>query len=129
MSSAAFELKIAKKLISKEKDAKRRGIEFALTFQSMKNLMKAKRCYYTGIVLTEPAGLQDDQASFGRLASDRTIDRIDGSKGYVPGNVVACCNAANSIKSQLEGAGLTGLKAGRNIFNKSIKRIEGAKKK
>lgn len=126
MSSAAFELKIAKKLISKEKDAKRRGIEFALTFQSMKNLMKAKRCYYTGIMLTEPAGLQDDQIG-GRLASDRTIDRIDGSKGYIPGNVVACCNAANNIKSQLEGAGMSGLRAGRAIFNKAIKRIEGVK--
>ena len=128
MSDAAFELKVAKKLVAKEKDAKRRGIEFGLTFQSMKNLMKAKRCYYTGIVLTEPAGLQDDQLA-GRHASDRTIDRIDGSKGYVPGNVVACCNAANNIKAQLEGAGLSGLRAGRNIFNKSIKRIEGAKKK
>lgn len=125
--SAAFDLKIAKKLISKEKDAKRRGIEFSLTIQSMKNLMKAKRCYYTGIVLTEPAGLCDDQIG-GRLASDRTIDRIDGTKGYVPGNVVACCNAANNIKAQLEGAGLVGLKAGRSIFDKSIKRIQGAKK-
>lgn len=128
MSDFNFDLKVAKKLASKAKDAKSRGIEFGLTFQSMKNLMSAKKCYYTGITLTEPAGLQDDQVSFGRLASDRTIDRIDGSKGYVPGNVVACCNAANNIKSQLEGAGLSGLKAGRSIFDKSIKRIQGAKK-
>lgn len=127
MSDYKFDLKVARKLERKAQDAKRRGIEFGLTFQSMKNLMSAKRCYYTGIVLTEPQGLQDDQT--GRGASDRTIDRIDGTKGYVPGNVVACCNAANNIKAQLEGAGLAGLKAGRNIFSKSIKRIEGAKKK
>jgi hypothetical protein len=127
MSNAAFDLKIAKKLASKEKDAKRRGIEFALTFQSMKNLMKAKRCYYTGIILTEPAGLNDDQIG-GRLMSDRTIDRIDCNKGYVPGNVVACCNGANNLKAQFEGLGIVGLKAGRSIFDKSIKRIQGAKK-
>jgi hypothetical protein len=126
MSDYQFDLKVANKLRRKAQDAKTRGIEFSLTFQSMKNLMKAKRCYYTGIVLTEPVGLQDGDT--GRGASDRTIDRIDGSKGYVPGNVVACCNAANNIKAQLEGAGLTGLKAGRKIFDKSIKRIEGAKK-
>lgn len=126
MSDFNFDLKVAKKLAAKEKDAKRRGIEFALTFQSMKNLLKAKRCFYTGAMLTDPAGLQDDQLA-GRLASDRTIDRIDGSKGYVPGNVVACCNAANNIKAQLEGAGLTGLKAGRNIFDKAIKRMEKSK--
>lgn len=126
MSDFQFDLKVANKLRRKAQDAKTRGIEFALTFQSMKNLMKAKRCYYTGIVLTEPAGLQDGDT--GRGASDRTIDRIDGSKGYIPGNVVACCNAANNIKAQLEGAGLTGLKAGRSIFDKSIRRIEGAKK-
>lgn len=127
MSNAAFDLYVAKKLAAKAKNAKDRGIEFGLTFQSMKNLMKAKRCYYTGIVLTTPEGVQPDQT--GNKASDRTIDRIDGSKGYVPGNVVACCNAANNIKAQLEGAGLVGLKAGRSIFDKSIKRIEGAKKK
>lgn len=127
MSDASFDLYVAKKLASKAKNAKDRGIEFSLTFQSMKNLMKAKKCYYTGITLTTPEGVQPDQT--GNKASDRTIDRVDGSKGYVPGNVVACCNAANNIKAQLEGAGLSGLKAGRNIFNKSIKRIERAKKK
>lgn len=126
MSDYKFDLKVANKLRRKAEDAKRRGIEFGLTFQSMKNLMAAKRCYYTGIPLTEPVGLQDGDT--GRAPSDRTIDRIDGTKGYIPGNVVACCNAANNIKAQLEGAGLQGLKAGRAIFTKSIKRIEKATK-
>jgi hypothetical protein len=61
-------------------------------------------------------------------ATDRTIDRVDASKGYVIGNVVACCYAVNHMKSLVEndlaGTGLTGLKVVRKVFDKTIKRIE-----
>ena len=119
--NAAFDLYVAKKMAKKARDAKDRGIEFSLSFQAMKNILSAKKCYYTGIPLTTSEGSV-------QKASDLTIERVDPSKGYVVGNCVAACYAANNIKSQLESAGLTGLKAGRNIFNKAIKRIEGKKK-
>jgi hypothetical protein len=122
MTPSEFDLYAAKHLVWKAENAKKRGIEFNLTVASMKNLLSAKRCFYTGIGLTKSTGKEDELK-----LSDFTIDRIDGSKGYVKGNVVACCHAANQMKNQFESLGIVGLKAGRNIFDKAIKRIEGAK--
>ncbi|AHJ87405.1 hypothetical protein phiPsa374_145 [Pseudomonas phage phiPsa374] len=122
MSETEFDLYAAKHLVWKAENAKKRGIEFSLTHTGMKNLLGAKRCYYTGIPLTKSTGKEAELQ-----LSDFTIDRIDGSKGYVKGNVVACCHAANQMKGQLESLGVVGLKAGRAIFDKAIKRIEGNK--
>lgn len=124
MTPTQFDLYAAKHLVWKAENAKKRGIEFNLTIASMKNLLSAKRCYYTGILLTKSSGKEGEEL---RL-SDFTIDRIDGSKGYVKGNVVACCHAANQMKNQFESLGVVGLKAGRAIFDKALKRIEGASK-
>lgn len=88
----------------------------------MRNLMLAKNCAYTGLPLTEPV------PGGPRKASDRTIDRVDATRGYVKGNVVACCHAVNHMKGQVErsigGTGLVGLKMVNKVFNKTIKRIE-----
>lgn len=122
MTETEFDLYAAKHLVWKAENAKKRGIEFDLSHTSMKNLLGAKRCFYTGIALTKSSGKEGELK-----LSDFTIDRIDGSKGYVKGNVVACCHAANQMKNQFESLGVVGLKAGRNIFDKAIKRIEGKK--
>ena len=122
MTDVQFDLYCARHLQWKADNAKRRGIEFNLTFTSMKNLMSAKKCYYTGILLTKSTGKEGELK-----LSDFTIDRIDGSKGYIKGNVVACCHGANKMKNEFESLGLVGLKAGRKIFDKAIKRIEGKK--
>lgn len=124
MTATEFDLYAAKHLVWKAENAKKRGIEFNLTIASMKNLLSAKCCFYTGIHLTKSSG---KEANGELKLSDFTIDRIDGSKGYVKGNVVACCHAANQMKNQFESLGIVGLKAGRNIFDKAIKRIEGKK--
>lgn len=122
MSASQWDCYVARKLNAKANNAKDRGIEFNLSFQAMKNLLSANKCYYTGIVLSKPdAGAQK--------ANDLTIDRIDCTKGYVRGNVVACSYAANQLKAQFESAGLVGLKAGENVFKKSIKRIKKMKEK
>lgn len=123
MTDVQFDLYCARHLQWKAENAKKRGIEFNLTFTSMKNLMSSKRCYYTGIILTKSTGKEGELK-----LSDFTIDRIDGSKGYIKGNVVACCYGANQMKSQFEGLGINGLKAGRNVFDKAIKRMQGVKK-
>lgn len=123
MTDVAFEMKVIAKYKAKYNDARQRGLEFDLTIQSVRNLMLAKKCAYTGMTLTEPA------PGGGELrASDRTIDRVDSTKGYVKGNVVACCNAINHMKGQVEhsldGTGLKGLILVRSVFDKTIKRIE-----
>lgn len=123
MTETEFDLYAAKHLVWKAENARKRGIDFALTHTGMKNLLNAKRCFYTGIVLTKSTGKENELK-----LSDFTIDRIDGSRGYAKGNVVACCHAANQMKNQFEGLGINGLKAGRNVFDKAIKRMQGVKK-
>lgn len=95
MADVSFDLRVAKKYAQKANNAKQRGIEFSLSLTSMKNLCRAKRCYYTGMQLTQSrhgSPMRD---------SDMTIERIDPSKGYVKGNVAAVCHAANAIKNQI----------------------------
>lgn len=58
--------------------------------------------------------------------TDKTIDRVDASKGYVRGNCVACCNAANQFKGLLEsGNTIIDLENARKIIEameKSLKK-------
>jgi hypothetical protein len=122
MSDASFDLYVANKLTRKADNARTRGIEFSMTFQGMKNILNSKTCYYTGLPLTRPRPGEPLRAS------DLTIDRVDSSKGYVKGNVVACSHAANQLKAQVEGVGIAGFKMGIRVFEKSIKRINGGKK-
>ena len=92
------ESKIAQAYLNKSQNAKRRHVPFTLSLLSFSNLMKAKKCRYTGIVLTDPVKGQKGQKIHPR-GSDRTIERIDNTRGYESGNVVAVCNAANQLKN------------------------------
>lgn len=101
------DLRIAQKYINKSKNAASKGQEFALSFTSFKNMCNSKRCYYTGVKLTDEAGGPVQP-------TDRTIDRIDARLGYVSGNVVACSHVANTIKGTIE--------SGHNGWNPEIVR-------
>jgi len=91
------DLEVAKRYVNKAHSSTDRGLEFSLTFTGYKNLMKAKKCYFTGIALTtKPRSLK------GIRQTDRTLDRLDSKIGYVKGNVVACCHAVNKFKSYWE---------------------------
>ena len=91
------DVRIAQMYVNKANNAHARGLEFSISFSTYKNMMRAKRCKYTGITLTEQRiGAQSHRAT------DRTIDRIDASKGYINGNCVACSHAANQFKSNFE---------------------------
>ena len=98
------DLTLAKKYISKADNARSRGIKFDMTFTAYKNLMRAKKCFYTGVELSDVVG----------AAGQRTIDRINCNKGYEKGNVVACCLSFNGIKSTMERDG--------SIFNPLFKK-------
>jgi len=98
-SESDFDLLVAGKLSQLKCSAERRGKEFDLTFNVVKRLMKRKTCYYTGLKFQASPNLH------------LTIDRVDFTKGYVIGNVVACSNWANQMKNQLieqEGSPLLG---------------------
>lgn len=95
MPVVEFELLVASKYRGKVDNAKNRDIPFSLTLNDFRNLLMKKRCAYTGIPLT-----LHKQGS--PTNSDLTIERIDSSVGYLKGNVIAVCSAANSVKGVLE---------------------------
>jgi hypothetical protein len=108
------DIHLARLFIQRVKTAKDRGIEFSLSFTSLKNIYRAKKCYYTGITLTKCG--QGDKT----LPTDVTIDRKDPTKGYVKGNVVACSHLANSMKNGVEHDPVR-FKAMEGIINKMKK--------
>lgn len=87
------DIAVANKFILLRKSAKKRGIEFNLSLTSVRNLLNAKRCYYTGTPLVRG----DDSIPANRFS----VDRKDASKGYIKGNVVACTEEFNHRKSNL----------------------------
>lgn len=103
------DIQIAKKMIAKERNAKERGIEFDMTFTMFKNLMRAKKCYYTQAPLTDNGEVVCEPTR-------RTIDRIDHKQGYVKGNVVACSHAYNQFKNEMEKTGIIG----EEMFQKAV---------
>jgi len=86
---------VARKYISKIESCKRSRTEFDLSFAQFKRIMNADKCRYTGIKLTNNIVTKRQQ-------TDVTIDRVNNSKGYITGNVVACCHGYNEFKGVLE---------------------------
>lgn len=94
-----FDAYVARYYTNKINDAKTRNIPFSLTFTQVKNMLRAKKCQLTGIDLTHTGALNGIATQ--RL-TDVTIDRIDNSKGYEKGNVLAASHMANQIKNGFE---------------------------
>lgn len=69
--------------------AKKRGLDFAVEVHDI--LPLPQTCPVLGIRLRKSAGPQDPQAY--------SLDRIDNSKGYVPGNVAVMSYLANRLKN------------------------------
>lgn len=95
MQKVHKDVAIAKSYATKAKGAKDRGHDFTLSFAQYKKLRNTRVCFYTGVDIT-PSLTERPQGS------SHTLDRVDCSRGYVPGNVVACCHSANSLKSSWE---------------------------
>lgn len=83
------DVEVAKKLLNIYQSAMDRKLEFDLSFESVKTLLKFQTCYYTGRKF-------DQEGPYAR-----SIDRIDSSKGYINGNVVSCTIDINGKKSNL----------------------------
>lgn len=91
-----FSITVSRKHINLYKSAMNRGKEFNLSVSDVRRLLTKKTCAYTGVKLTESLGGNNPTRP-----TDRTIERVDDSKGYVKGNVVAVCYQANHLKNVL----------------------------
>ena len=83
------DITVAKKLISLMHSAQSREIEFNLSYRRVKALLRQEKCFYTGEIMTAEGPTQ------------RTIDRVDASLGYIDSNVVACTQDINLKKTNL----------------------------
>lgn len=90
------EAKLARCYLNKINNATSRNLEFSLSFAEYKRLMSIKKCQYSGEELTIQAHGQPAKGT------DRTLDRYDGSLGYVKGNVYVCSRSMNLLKENLE---------------------------
>ena len=78
MTDVEFDTYCAKSYLSKIQSCKQRGIEFKLNFTSFKNLMRAKKCYYTGVTLTRGGG-QENKPIYRDWETDRKSTRLNSS--------------------------------------------------
>lgn len=81
------ELALAKKYQNLHQSATDRGIEFGLTLADLRAVMSRKRCEFTGL----PSAPNDKLS----------LDRVDNTKGYVPGNVTVMRTTVNAKKGCL----------------------------
>jgi len=78
-----------------KESAKERHIDFNLHKLSILNLLRAKKCYYSGLPITRSQQYTD-------TLLQSSVDRIDCNKGYVSGNIVACSMLINNLKNSIE---------------------------
>lgn len=77
-------------LASAKRRARERGLECTITHQ---DIVIPDRCPVTGITLEVNTGRQADNSP--------SLDRVDNSKGYIPGNVRVVSWRINQCKSDL----------------------------
>lgn len=72
--------------------------EFSLTLQDLKDQWEKQEglCVYTNVKLTLP--LYNNNPP---LTEQASLDRIDSSKGYIPGNIQFVCSCINLLKNKL----------------------------
>ena len=104
--SVEEDLMLCRKYMALVDGAAARDIAFNLSLTALKNLRRSRKCFYTGKPFTEKDGL--------------SIDRVDNSKGYEDGNVVACLTSLNTKKGNLSVEEILALAKG---IKKKIKEL------
>ena len=79
--------------------AKKRELKMELTERDVRSII-FKNCVYCG---EKPSNFgAKEQREFGKgMSPFNGVDRIDSQRGYVIGNVVACCSQCNTMKLDL----------------------------
>lgn len=80
-------------LIRASSRARTKGFEFTITEEYLTQLWETQqgKCYWFGVDMT--VGINDNDPL------QMSLDRLDNYSGYVPGNVVWCCQFANLGRS------------------------------
>ena len=90
-----------------KKNARARGLDIDLTIADLKELAELSqgRCMLTGIPFEHGAddSLKDNNTRRKRVWAP-SLDRIESSKGYVPGNVRLVCMAVNAALQEFGDA-------------------------
>lgn len=81
---------------SYQSHARERGNEWALARDEFRSII-IRDCVYCG---TCPSQGRDRKISNGKF-NYNGIDRIDNTKGYIPGNVAPCCRSCNTAKNAM----------------------------
>lgn len=102
----SFKHKVDSKRSSTKKSALSRGLEFNLSTAYVANLMSQSRCAYSG------------NAFIAGSRMHRSFERIDNSKGYVMGNVIAVTECYNKARSDFELSDLIVLVCEKEFFKK-----------
>ena len=102
--SAKNDIDVVKKYQSIISSAKSRDFAFDITFAEFKKVYNTKKCFYTGKRLVH--------------GHNFSIDRVDNSKGYISGNIVACDERFNQLKAALSIEQITQLFNGIKKFYK-----------
>lgn len=76
--------------------AKRREIKFELSLEEFSKITK-ENCHYCGI---SPYQIKVYKKAYGTYTYNG-LDRLDSSRGYTIGNVVACCGICNTAKMDM----------------------------
>lgn len=87
-----------RKLKTYQKEAKDRGLAFALTKEQFRSL-SSSACRYCGSPPTGRSRRRDTTVNGYFLSNG--IDRVDNNQGYTLDNVVPCCKACNRMKHAL----------------------------
>lgn len=77
-------------------NARQRKLPFELTIQMVEELLKDMTCSATSLPLTFDS---IDGERYARRPWFPSLDRLDNSKGYVPGNVRVVCSLYNFMRS------------------------------
>ena len=104
-----LQLEITGKYYHLMRSASTRNKDFNLTRTDIRRLLERKTCFYTGLPFSTKEG----------SPYIRTIDRVNANRGYVKGNVVACCKMANEFKNQLLENG-NGLSLDRKVIKRML---------
>lgn len=95
---------VARRLVNKQNNAKKRNIHFDLSFKRMKQMCLQKTCFYTGITfqgIANDIAIGDGEKKLAVGPFAMSIDRVDNNLGYIDSNVVACTVQINHLKANM----------------------------